>query len=199
MEVLSPRTVADRGLRLSESLSLRWDDAPGAIVVDLSGRRPMLRIPSEAQKARRDTLLPVTPDFAALLESVPEGQRRGRVFKLLAVDGTPAVTSRRIVGPIVSAIGEAAGVVVDERQKGGETIRKFASAHDLRRAFGQRWAAKVMPTMLRELMRHTDVGTTMKFYVGQNAETTADAVWATLVGTLGDTSVSDEPETSKTA
>jgi integrase len=137
------------GLRLSESLSLRWDDAPGAIVVDLSGRRPMLHIPSEAHKARRDTLLPVTPDFAALLESVPESQRRGRVFKLLAVDGTPAAASRRIVGPIVSAIGEAAGVVVDERQKGGKTIRKFASAHDLRRAFGQRWAAKVMPTVLR--------------------------------------------------
>ena len=27
------------GLRLSESLTLRWDDAPDAIVVDLGGRR----------------------------------------------------------------------------------------------------------------------------------------------------------------
>jgi hypothetical protein len=35
-----------------------------------------------------------------------------------------------------------------------------------------------MPTVLRELMRHEDIGTTMKFYVGQNAEATADAVWA---------------------
>jgi integrase len=176
---------------------LRWDDAPGAIVVDFTGRRPMLRIPSEAQKARRDTLLPMTPDFAALLQSVPEGQRRGRVFKLLAVDGSPAIASRRIVGPIVSAIGEAAGVVVDERQKGGKTVRKFASAHDLRRAFGVRWASKVMPNDLRELMRHTDIGTTMKFYAGQNAESTTDRVWATFVDTFVDTSVFGESENSK--
>jgi integrase len=36
----------DSGLRPGESLTLRWDEAPGAIVVDLMGRRPMLRIPA---------------------------------------------------------------------------------------------------------------------------------------------------------
>ncbi|HEY3394835.1 MAG TPA: site-specific integrase, partial [Lacipirellulaceae bacterium] len=175
------------GLRLSESLTLRWDDAPGAIVVDFTGRRPMLRIPCEAQKGNRDTLLPITPEFATLLEGVPERERRGRVFKLLGTDGTLLRGDRWAVGKLVSAIGEKAGVVVDERQKskGGklppteETVRKFASAHDLRRAFGQRWAAKVMPTVLRELMRHESIETTMKYYVGQNAEATADALWAT--------------------
>ena len=44
------RGLWESGLRLSESLSLRWDDATGAIVVDLTGRRPMLRIPAEAEK-----------------------------------------------------------------------------------------------------------------------------------------------------
>ena len=34
------------GLRLGESMALRWEDAPGAILVDLSGRRPMFRIPA---------------------------------------------------------------------------------------------------------------------------------------------------------
>jgi hypothetical protein len=57
-------------------------------------------------------------------------------------------------------------------------VRKFASAYDLRRAFGQRWAARVMPTVLRELMRHADITTTMKYFVGQNAPATADALWA---------------------
>ena len=57
-------------------------------------------------------------------------------------------------------------------------MRKFASAHDLRRAFGQRWSGRVLPNVLRELMRHEDTSRTMKFYVGQNAEATADAVWA---------------------
>lgn len=77
----------------------------------------------------------------------------------------------------MSAIGESAGVVVDEREVDGETVRKFASAHDLRRAFGQRWASRVMPTVLRELMRHASIATTMAYYVGSNAEATADVLW----------------------
>jgi integrase len=186
------------GLRLSESLVLRWDDAPGAIVVDFTGRRPMLRIPCEAQKGNRDTLLPMTPDFATLLQGVAERERRGRVFKLLDVDGTLLPTSRSVVGKLVSAIGKKAGVVVDERTKGDETVRKFASAHDLRRAFGQRWASKVMPTVLRELMRHEDIGTTMKFYVGQNAEATADALWEAAGNTLGNTDQPAETDNAKT-
>jgi integrase len=187
------------GLRLSESLVLRWDDAPGAIVVDFTGRRPMLRIPCEAQKGNRDTLLPMTPEFATLLESVPERDRRGRVFKLLAADGTPLSATRRLAGPTVSAIGKKAGVVVDERTKGDKTVRKFASAHDLRRAFGQRWAAKVMPTVLRELMRHEDIGTTMKFYVGQNAEATADALWNAVGNGLGNSHQTTDTENAKTS
>jgi hypothetical protein len=34
-----------------------------------------------------------------------------------------------------------------------------------------------MPHVLKELMRHETIDTTMKFYVGRNAERTADAVW----------------------
>ena len=173
------------GLRLSESLTLRWDDAPDVIVVDRSGRRPMLRIPAESHKAHRDTLLPMMPEFAELLESIPEGQRRGRVFKLLATDGTPRAAELTGVSKTITAIGKTAGVVVDERQRNGKTIRKFASAHDLRRAFGQRWAGKVMPTVLRELMRHSSINTTMAYYVGTNAEATADAIWEAVGSTPG--------------
>lgn len=191
------RGLWESGLRLSESLILRWDDAPGAIVVDLSGRRPMLRIPAEAHKGNRDTLLPITPSFAALLLSVPERDRRGRVFKLLGSDGTPLPTTRRFVGPTVSEIGKSAGVVVDERTKGGETVRKFASCHDLRRAFAVRWAAKLMPNQLRELMRHTDIGTTMKFYVGQNAEATADVIWAAAGSSEGNSHLAANRPDSK--
>ena len=35
-----------------------------------------------------------------------------------------------------------------------------------------------MPKDLMELMRHESIGTTMRFYVGQNAQRTADAAWA---------------------
>lgn len=34
-----------------------------------------------------------------------------------------------------------------------------------------------MPQVLKELMRHKSIDTTMKIYVGQNAEKTADALW----------------------
>ena len=50
---------------------------------------------------------------------------------------------------------------------------KHASAHDLRRGFGFRWSRRIMPAVLKELMRHADIKTTMDFYVGTEAEETA--------------------------
>jgi integrase len=191
------RGLWESGLRLSESLTLRWDHAPGAIVVDLAGRRPMLRIPAEAEKGNRDRLLPITPHFATLLESVPESERRGRVFKLLAANGKPFYHNRCDVGHTVSAIGKAAGVVVDERSRAAETVRKFASAHDLRRAFAVRWATKLKPTQLRELMRHASIATTLAYYVGEDAEATADALWDAVGNTLGNSDQATKNENAK--
>jgi integrase len=97
---------------------------------------------------------------------------------------------------VVSEIGERAGVKVSTDPV--TKAVKYASAHDLRRSFGTRWAARLMPQQLMELMRHESITTTMRFYVGRNATTTADALWAAheaaggsvqAVGiTLGDTS-----------
>lgn len=170
------------GLRLTESLLLRWDDATGAIVVDDSGRHPMFRIPAESEKGNTHRLLPMAPELAELLATVPADRRRGRVFLPLNASGEPYAASRNIVGPIVSEIGAAARVIVGERRGKDDdgnpaTLPKYASAHDLRRAFGFRWSRRVMPPVLKELMRHTDVSTTMTFYVGTNAQATADELW----------------------
>ncbi len=54
---------------------------------------------------------------------------------------------------------------------------KYASAHDLRRAFGERWAARIMPAQLKELMRHESIETTLRYSVGTHAERAADACW----------------------
>ena len=70
------------GLRLDESLVLAWD-GDGPFVVDLTGRHPRFRIYAEAEKGRRDRLLPMTPDFAEYLLKTPETNRTGRVFKLV--------------------------------------------------------------------------------------------------------------------
>jgi len=54
------------GLRLGEALALSWeDDAP--ISVCTAGKYPALRIQAEAEKAHRDRLLPIAPEFAELL------------------------------------------------------------------------------------------------------------------------------------
>lgn len=35
-----------------------------------------------------------------------------------------------------------------------------------------------MPQVLKELMRHESIETTLKYYVGRNAQTTAAVLWA---------------------
>nr|WP_261360773.1 site-specific integrase [Aeoliella straminimaris] len=172
------------GLRLSESLALSWTDGPGAIVVDHSGKHPVLRIPGEAQKSGADQVIPIVPEFARLLDTVPPEARSGPVFAV--------GTSRFKVGPVVKAMGKAANIVV--HSKSG----KFASAHDLRRSFGRRWSRKVMPAVLKELMRHASIQTTMEYYVGDDAQRTAAELWESDLGVrLGDLGESREPETTE--
>ena len=158
------------GLRLEESTILSWDeDEPFA--VDLSGRRPRFRIYAEAEKGHQDRLLPMTPDFAEFLFETPTAKRTGHVFKLHGLYNGKQMTSAR-VGRVVSEIGEAAKVVVNKAEG------KFASAHDLRRSFGTRWAARVKPATLQFLMRHKSIETTMKYYVSQDADEVADELWS---------------------
>lgn len=81
----------------------------------------------------------------------------------------------------IADIGEKANIVVGDKGNIDKESRKwkprFASAHDLRRSFGERWSLKVMPDVLMLLMRHSDIDTTMKYYVGRNAQKAADVIW----------------------
>ncbi|MGY8768923.1 MAG: site-specific integrase [Pirellulales bacterium] len=77
-------------------------------------------------------------------------------------------TCRTKVGKTVSKIGQAALVSTAEH--------KWASAHDLRRAFGVYWASRVQPAVLMRLMRHSTIQTTMKYYVGQEIDSVFDAM-----------------------
>ncbi len=113
-------------------------------------------------------LLPMAPEFAELLELVPESDRHGHVFKFR---NRRTGTGKQWASKVLVEVGKKAGVVVNPK------TGKCASAHDLRRAFGQRWAGRVMPQILMQLMRHSDISTTMKYYVGAEAETTADVLW----------------------
>jgi len=154
------------GLRLAESLELFWDNDARLCIVLESGEA-YVRVPAELEKGNKDRLLPLAPDFADFLVSTPEHERVGRVFKLKAQKRHGDRLTADRVTRIVAAIGRKAGVIVDQGRK------KFASAHDLRRSFGERWAARLMPQALMELMRHESIDTTLRYYVGRNAKRTS--------------------------
>jgi len=176
------------GLRLEESLNLYWD-RPDKLCIDLSGRHGMLRIPAELEKGHQDRLLALAPEFVELLCETSVERRKGRVFPLYSRRVPGAALTKDRVSRIVCRIGEVAGVKVQTKtvRAGGRSIQrtKCASAHDLRRSFGERWAMRVMPAVLQELMRHENIQTTMRYYVGRNAERTAEAVWDAFQGRNG--------------
>jgi len=163
------------GLRLGEAMTLHWS-RHDRLGVDLEARYPMLRIPAALEKGNRERILPMAPEFAEFLLATPEAERHGPVFDPRPRTDTGGRLTTHHVGRVVSRIGELAGVKVNTCPRTGKV--KFASAHDLRRSFGERWAARVMPGTLQELMRHESLDTTMRFYVGRNAERTASQLWA---------------------
>ena len=189
---------------MSEGLNLYWDRLD-KLCIDLTGKRPTLRIPGECQKSGRDELHPLAPEFCEFLLTTPESERRGRVFRPLRLSNRRLAPKQRVpigsrdrASKIISLIGKAAGVVVDrKRGRDGKERVKFASAHDLRRSFGERWAVRVMPPVLKALMRHESLSTTLGFYVGRNTQATADALWdayhAATGNTLGNTTPNRPP------
>jgi integrase len=160
------------GLRLTESLELFWDRAD-RLYVDLAGRRPMLIIPGELEKAGTYRRIPITPDFHRYLLATDEVDRHGPIFRPLMPSGARADATR--AGKMISLIGELSRVVVNTDPKTGKV--KFASAHDLRRSFGTRWAKLVMPAVLQMLMRHSTIATTMAFYVDLDGDEIAEDLW----------------------
>lgn len=161
------------GLRLDESLNLYWS-GDDVFRVDLSGKYPMFLVRDEGEKGHRDRILPMAPEFAEFLRQVPEKKRRGRIFspKLARVFGDRM--HLHTASKTISKIGAAAKVRV--------TATKPASAQDLRRSFGERWAKRVMPTILQQMMRHEQVETTLRYYVGTNAENVARTIYEAQSG-----------------
>ncbi len=165
------------GLRISEAMTLRWEPGNWLSLDASNPQRPKLRIPGSQQKSGEDQLLPLTPDFG---EFITQGATRaGFVFNPLRGIGKNAGKRMNAVGDAIvqiSEIGKQSGVIVDAIR--GKTV----TAHDLRRSFGSRWAVLVMPVVLKELMRHASIDTTLKYYVGQDLDRTHDAVLQALSG-----------------
>ncbi len=156
------------GLRLDEALRLSWDE--GGIVVNLAGAVPRLKIEANSDKSGKPRLLPIAPEFADFLLSVPPEQRKGKVFRPIIPN---QVVEMRLdtCSKTICKFGEKAKIVVAEypaRLGRKEPRKKFASAHDFRRTFGTRWAKVLRPQQLQDLMRHESLQTTMTFYVEES-------------------------------
>jgi len=155
------------GLRLGEALNLTWDQWADGIRVNVDSDGDVcLMIDGDNQKSGQALVYPLVDDFADFLKETPDDQRDGFVFNPQRV----REISRRVdtVSNWIVEIGQRAGVKVDDK----DGVEKFASAHDLRRAFGTRWAKVVPPGLLKELMRHANIETTMNFYVNITAKDT---------------------------
>jgi len=164
------------GLRLEESLDLRWDDDGRIRPRFAEGQLPVLVIPAECEKGFTDREHPMAPEFAIMLQEVPAERRKGFVFRLNGRGHGGGRLKSNAVSKIVSDIGKAAGVKVYTNPRTGKV--KFASAHDLRRSFGERWSAWLTTVELMEMMRHENIETTLRYYVGANAQRTAQSIWA---------------------
>ena len=150
------------GLRRSEAIILSWDkDAPFSI--DQSGLFWRFRIRAEAQKSRKSEFCVMPPDLTEwLYTTFPATERSGPVFQPVGFKGSPLTGNE--VGRMVSVIGKRAGIETDPENG------KFATCHDLRRSFGNRWSSELMPADLKKIMRHKSIETTMKYYVGHGTD-----------------------------
>ena len=139
------------GLRIGEAHLLTWDDdtLPAVNLVD---DNPTMWIPGRFQKNGKDKFCTIVPEFFDFLQKTPESQRTGIVFNPVSpkIDTRPTLdTFKRKI----SAFGREARVKVKDLTSGNV---KCATAHDLRRSFGLRWSLRVVPGVLKELMRHPD-------------------------------------------
>lgn len=174
----------ESGLRMDELMHVSWDDPDCIMPVWVRGALPLLSIPAAMQKNDTEESIPLVPGFEALLNRTPKQRRTGWVFNPGSLQtrlgrkvrhGRP---NAEWVGRVVTRIGKAAGVVV-EPAKGvpdtpGYKPPKYASAHDLRRAFADRLtAAGVSERDLAAVMRHASVETTRRHYAPGDVQRTA--------------------------
>lgn len=158
------------GLRLGEALQATWHSGPFAVC--MTGPKPRLLIQSLVDKSGKPRTLPLADDFWRWLWETPESERQGFLFRF-PLSFNPDLRRTDSVGKVITAIGESAKVNVSM-----DSGTKWASAHDFRRAFGTRWAQRLFPKQLQELMRHRSISTTMTFYTHLGADDVEAAIEA---------------------
>lgn len=175
-------------LRLGELLSVSWD-LPGTIrPVWTSSGEPELLIPGTMQKNGKDESIPLLPWFADILLQTPEPQRTGWAFEPKSLQtklGRPVRYDRpsaEWVGKVITRIGKAANVVVEEPDPTTGRKAKYASAHDLRRSCGERLRELgVPPLLICRVLRHSSWEVTRRHYAPGNIQNEATQLRRLLI------------------
>ena len=155
--VLLARGLWLSGMRISEAITLDWEEGP--VRLHLNGKNTRLCFSVEGQKGRREERAPVTADFVAFLNDLPRG--KGRVFQ-----------APHNANTAMKAIGTA-------MQKAGlyGPSGKRLGAHDLRRSFATRWAPRLNHIALMALMRHRSLSTTLSYYIDLETADLSEVIW----------------------
>ena len=74
-------------------------------------------------------------------------------------------------------VGQTDKLVMEDGKRVRKSVKLLATAHNLRRSFCSRWARKVMPATLQRLARHSNIVTTMGYYVSLTADEMASDLW----------------------
>ncbi len=182
------RGLWESGLRLDEALHVSWTDENQIQPLKTRHGGYLLRIPARLQKNRKTQEIPTTPAFGALLDGVPHDKRIGWVFSPLPLRKWPRRLTAKQAGRVITKIGRRARLYVNAQ-------KKPASAHDLRRSFGNRMAdAGLPPRDLQAIMRHRSLTTTEKFYLRHRAVEQSERIAQRLkqAGTYLGTSHADQ-------
>ena len=139
---------------------------------------PVIRIDAKAEKGGQDRIHPITPDYVEHLQNSGIKECGYVVNPGRVKNGRKSEFRRNKVwiSNVISRIGRESGIIVSTKNN----RTKFVSAQDLRRSFAERWARKVMPQTLMKLMRHKSIETTLRYYVGNEAEKIGDEIWESL-------------------
>lgn len=177
------RGLWNSALRIDELMHVSWDK-PGTIrPVWLTDKSPLLEIPASMQKNDTEQTIPLLPWFEDVLLEVEQEQRTGWVFSPASLQlklGRGARHSRPKadwVARIISRIGKAAGIVVEEANARTGRPEKYASAHDLRRSCGERLRnSGVPPLLICRVMRHSSWETTRRHYAPGDVQNEAETL-----------------------
>ena len=154
------------GLRINEAFELQWNSETAISIQGLSRSQPMIWTPANEDKSRRESLLPAPPDLVDFLRRrTKKESRTGHVLFMRGKSGGRYELAET-AGKLIAKIGRVANVI-SARDHKGEPV--YASAHDLRRSFGTRWASEVEAPVLQQMMRHESIHTTMSYYAHVSA------------------------------